>query len=214
MQGLANLENDGEVDFQSFYHWWMSSDQRSHLRRELHRAGMFTTKRANVQFPCTVMLGWIVTNSSRSTGLSWNVNGQYIAKQGSTSREQWEEEALQGTTSPRSISQEKEDEEKGTQVTICAVFKSAEKPGIIFGDDWPYVRRVKSGSPADGIPGLQKGCKLLRIESLLTAEGGDAVVEGEAVLMAFDDAKPHIAAERTPERPLVLTFAAAVVAET
>eukprot|EP01043_Picozoa_sp_COSAG02_P010818 COSAG02_NODE_389_length_23251_cov_259.067640_10_plen_1328_part_00 len=221
----GSLAIDGEVDFRSFFRWWTTvspSDERSHLRRELHRAGMFSTKRATVRFPCTVTAGCIVTDSSRGTGLSWNITGQYIAKQDSTSREQWEEDALQGNNLPRSISQEKEkdDEAQGAQVTIRAAFSPTQKNypnpgiGIKFGNEWPYVKSIQPGTPAQDIPGLQAGCKLLRIESALSAENGVAVMEGEAVLMGFNDALPHITAQRTVERPLVLTFAAAAGAET
>ena len=225
----GTLAINGEVDFQSFFRWWTTvspSHERSHLRRELHMmAGKFFSKKASVRFPCTVAPGWIVTDSSRSTGLSWNITGQYIAKQGSTSREVWEEDALNGLHLPRSISQEKEQavEAQGTQVTIRAVFgpsgatqKKYPKPGIgiKFGNEWPYVKSIQPGTPAQDVPGLRAGCKLLRIESLLSAEGGVAVMEGEAVLMDFNDAVRHIAAERTVERPLVLTFVAATVADT
>ena len=224
----GTLGIDGEVDFQSFFRWWSTvspSDELSHLRRELHRAGMFSSKKASVRFPCTVAPGWIVTDSSRSTGLSWNITGQYIAKQGSTRREEWEEDALKGQHLPRSISQEKEEEveAQGTQVTIRAVFgpsgasqKKYPKPGIgiKFGNEWPYVKSIQPGTPAQDVPGLRAGCKLLRIESVLSAEDGVAVMEGEAVLMDFNDAVRHITAERTVERPLVLTFAAATVADT
>ncbi len=221
----GSLAIDGEVDFPSFFRWWLTaspSDERSHLRRELHRAGMFSNKRASVRFPCTVSPGCIVTDSSQGTGLSWNITGQYIAKQGSTSREEWEEDALQGNNLPRSISQEKEkeDEAEGAQVTIRAVFgptqKKYPKPGIgiKFGNDWPYVKSIQPGTPAQDVPGLRAGCRLLRIQSALSAENGVAVTEGEAVLMGFNDARPHITAERTVECPLVLTFAAAAVAKT
>ena len=223
---LAQGSDEHEVDFPSFFRWWTTpapSGERSHLRREMHRAGMFSPSntKVSVRFPCSVLPGWIAMDGSRSggTGLSWDVRGQYVAKQGSTSRDEWEEEAMQEDQIPRSFSQEKEEAEANdnNQVLIRAVFgpsndstqKKHPKSGIIFGDDWPYVKKIQAGTPAQEIAGLQAGCKLLRIESALSADGGDAVVEGEAVLMDFNDAVPHITAERTADKPLVLTFAAA-----
>ena len=78
---------------------------------------------------------------------------------------------------------------------------------------WPQVKKIKApkaGQPrflAQDLPEVRRGCKLLRIESQGSAEGGDAVAEGEAVLMSFQDAVPLITAGRSEERPLVLTFA-------
>ena len=81
---------------------------------------------------------------------------------------------------------------------------------VIDGRRLKKIKEPKAGQPpflVQDFPEVRRGCKLLRIESQGSAEGGDAVVEGEAVLMSFQDAVPLITAGRSEEQPLVLTFA-------
>ena len=213
---------DHEVDFVAFYCWWKSVPKHGdggRLRHEMHRAGMFLE--ASVRFSCTVAPGWLVTDGRKGTGLSWNVEGKYVGKINSSNPEEWEEEALQGDTDVLSVATSNLFEEPVAD-PIRAVFPpSGLAIGILFGEMWPYVKRIQEGKPglprtlAQDMP-LSVGCKLLSIESLLVREGGvtedvpyitTAVVEGDAVLVSFKEAVPLIKAERTEERPLVLTFA-------
>ena len=74
---------------------------------------------------------------------------------------------------------------------IVAEFTVADgKLGIVFGDRWPVVKKVDTGSAGARVAGLQAGCKLLTI-------GGMPVDN-----IPFTQAKALIAG-----RPLTLVFA-------
>ena len=208
-----------EIDFACFYRWWQrssdGSDDAEHggrIRREMHKVQMYGGS-ADVRFSCRVAAGFITSDERAGSGMSWSVGGRYVGKMDSANSNEWEEEALSG--------------EEETDFRVVANLAAVLQPepiratftqpdgqlGIIFGDRWPEVKKIKepkAGQPpflVQDFPEVRRGCKLLRIESQGSAEGGDAVVEGEAVLMSFQDAVPLITAGRSEEQPLVLTFA-------
>lgn len=80
--------------------------------------------------------------------------------------------------------------EEDPHTVVLTMLGRHQKPGIVFGKQWPKVKALKHGCAAESTPGLKPGCRLLAINHISVGQ------------MNFDDAKPLIT-----ERPLSLLFA-------